>query len=165
MSGTRRALGHTVRGVAQLRSFGRSESALADLEPRASAPLNGSHLGAHTRPMGPCNTAIFTEAIGSLVHSLRRHLLIHQPQIRTEVIDDEDEFNLTRWEVPLKGLGLHRRKETVKINALGRIGCFLGNSREHPSIEFLRSLQMAHLDAVKHRLADKYGDRVWRIWL
>ena len=52
--------------------------------------------------MGPCNTAIFREAVGSFVHALHRRLLFHQTQICIEVFDDEYEFSLTRWEVLLK---------------------------------------------------------------
>ena len=40
-------MGLAGRGVAELRPFGPSESAPADSEPRASAPLSGSHLGPH----------------------------------------------------------------------------------------------------------------------
>ena len=96
-------MGLAGRGVAELRHFGPSESAQADSEPRASAPLSGSHLGPHTRPMRPCNKAVSREAVGSFVHALHRRLLIHQPQTCIEVFNNEYEFSLTRWEVPLEG--------------------------------------------------------------
>ena len=70
--------------------------------PQASAPLSGSHLGPHTRPMRPCNKAVSREAVGSFVHALHRRLLIHQPQTCIEVFNNEYEFSLTRWEVPLE---------------------------------------------------------------
>ena len=96
-------MGLAGRGVAGLRPFGASESAPAGSEPRASAPLSGSHLGQHTRPQCPYNNTVSREAVGSFVQALRRRLLIHQLRICIEVFDSEYEFSLTRWEVPLKG--------------------------------------------------------------
>ena len=58
-------MGLAGRGVAELRPFGPSKSALADLEPRVSAPLSGSHLGPHARLHAPCNKAVSREAVCS----------------------------------------------------------------------------------------------------
>ena len=97
-----------------------SESAQADSEPRASAPLSGLHLGPHSQPMRACNKAACREAVGSFVHALRRRLLIHQPQICIEVFDDEYEFSLTRWEVPLKGYASRGLKQELDLHRLVR---------------------------------------------
>ena len=96
-------MGLAGRGVAELGPFGSSKSAQADLEPRASASLSGSHPGPHTQPMRSCSKADCREAVGSFVHALRRRLLIHQPQLCIEVFDDEYEFSLKKRPSALKG--------------------------------------------------------------
>ena len=101
-------MGLAGRGVAQLRPFGPSKSALADLEPRVSAPLSGSHLGPHCKR--------FTRSVQQgrlqrsslfLVHALLRHLLSLQPQFTTETFNREYKYSLPRRGSPFKGLGVN----------------------------------------------------------
>ena len=55
-----------------------------------------------------------------LVLALQRRLLIHQPRNCIEVIDDEYEFSLTRWEVPLKGLASRGLEQELDFDRVVR---------------------------------------------
>ena len=67
-------------------------------------PLSGSHLGPHTRPLCPCNKAVFREAVcSSFMLFIATCSCINA--ICTEVVNDEYKYSLPKRGSPFKGSG------------------------------------------------------------
>ena len=82
------------------------------------APLSGSHLGPHcTRITRSVQQGRLQRSSLFLVHALHRRLLLLQPQITTETIDDEYKYSLPRRGSPFKGLGRTLWEESHSVEA------------------------------------------------
>ena len=105
------------------------------------APLSGSHLGPHTRPLCPCNKAVFREAVCSSFLPFKHCLLIQSSTPCTEIINDKDEFSLTENGSPFRGLGSSEEatlEKRIRIEAKDRFDCF---HRQRTGQLYLRATQ------------------------